>query len=186
MIKTGETMQKNVFEYLPLTFVIDNTERMQFQTQFDKFKLFFNEIERHKDKTVAEINQALQANPNLSSKAKSYQKYQLKETMFNGQNLWVFKPNDCNRGKGVTLFRSLEDLKRLLVDYTQGVEVKPLNQPKPAEDGEEAQPKPSGFIIKSDVFVIQKYIERPLLILNRKFDIRMWALVAHDHRCYLF
>lgn len=98
--------------------MIDNTERMQFQTQFDKFKLFFNEIERNKDKSVAEINQALQANPNLSSKAKSYQKYQLKETMFNGQNLWVFKPNDCNRGKGVTLFRSMEELKRLLVDYT--------------------------------------------------------------------
>lgn len=28
MIKTGEAMQKNVFESLPLTFVIDNTERL--------------------------------------------------------------------------------------------------------------------------------------------------------------
>lgn len=134
---------------------------------------------------MAEINQALAANANLNTKAKTYSKYLLKESMFNGQNLWVFKPNDFNRGKGVTLFRSLDELKRLIQDYTQGVEVKPLNQPPPT-DTDEPQPKPTGFIIKSDVFVIQKYIERPLLILNRKFDIRMWALVAHDHRCYLF
>lgn len=40
--------------------------------------------------------------------------------------------------------------------------------------------------LKSDAFVIQKYIERPLLLDNRKFDIRLWVLVTHDHRCFLF
>ena len=43
--------------------------------------------------------------------------------MFDGQNLWVFKPNDLNRGRGVNLFNSLEQLKKLLNDYSHGVEI---------------------------------------------------------------
>ena len=45
--------------------------------------------------------------------------------MFAGKNLWVFKPSDYNRGRGVNLVNSLDQLRKLVQDYTAGVEVQP-------------------------------------------------------------
>ena len=40
--------------------------------------------------------------------------------------------------------------------------------------------------IKNSSFIVQKYIEAPLLFRRRKFDIRIWALISHDAKFYLF
>jgi len=41
-------------------------------------------------------------------------------------------------------------------------------------------------IVRTNNFVIQKYLEKPLLIKKRKFDIRLWVLVTHEYKCFLF
>ena len=40
--------------------------------------------------------------------------------------------------------------------------------------------------IKHNTFIIQKYIEKPLLIYKRKFDIRVWVLLNHEHELFFF
>lgn len=64
-------------------------------------------------------------------------------------NLWLLKPANLNQGKGIEILSSLKAILRSLRE------------------------KPSG-----SQWVIQKYIEKPLLIENRKFDIRVWVLIT--------
>lgn len=40
--------------------------------------------------------------------------------------------------------------------------------------------------IKSASFIIQKYLESPLLIDDRKFDIRVWVMLTQDCRLFVF
>ena len=41
-----------------------------------------------------------------------------------GQNLWILKPTNLNRGVGIHLFNDLNDLEKLLEDYNNGIEYK--------------------------------------------------------------
>ncbi|CAD8070956.1 unnamed protein product [Paramecium sonneborni] len=84
--------------------------------------------------------------------------------------IWILKPNEFNRGRGISFFRTIEELKILLKKFTQGTSEYQFSQGQ----------------IKSSSFVIQKYIQRPFLLDGRKFDIRLWVLVTHKFDIYIF
>jgi len=68
--------------------------------------------------------------------------------------MWLLKPSDLNRGRGIRLFHTVDELadqlKHELLKNEKGS------------------------------FIIQKYLEKPLLIEDRKFDIRVWAMITQN------
>ncbi|CAG7731388.1 unnamed protein product [Allacma fusca] len=69
-------------------------------------------------------------------------------------NIWICKPGHKSRGFGIVLKNNLDDIMHIFQQHR-------LDERKNAYE-----------------WVVQKYIERPLLIFNTKFDIRQWFLVS--------
>eukprot|EP01033_Poteriospumella_lacustris_P014289 gene14290-10213_t len=69
------------------------------------------------------------------------------------QNMWIVKPASKSRGRGIMTFNDLPKLLKY-VQLSNTV----------AGSG-------------SSQWVVQKYLENPLIIANRKFDMRQWVLV---------
>lgn len=67
------------------------------------------------------------------------------------ENIWIAKPAGLSRGRGIKLFSNLSEI----IEYTNAL-----------ANG-------------SRSWILQKYIENPLIIENRKFDVRVWVLVTN-------
>lgn len=73
------------------------------------------------------------------------------------KNMWLIKPAALNQGKGIEVVRTLKEINK-------SFRAKPINS----------------------LWIIQKYIEKPLLFKGRKFDIRMWAVATGKHELFYY
>ena len=76
-----------------------------------------------------------------------------------GEKIWIVKPGHGNRGHGIKVLPSAKAVEAHLRTQKPGC-----------------------------AFVVQKYIERPLLLgeTGRKFDIRQFVLVTHDYQVWMY
>jgi hypothetical protein len=74
-----------------------------------------------------------------------------------GENMWLVKPAALNQGKGIKVCHTLKKIKDVL-------------RSKPPQS----------------VWVVQKYVERPLLFHGRKFDIRVWAIATAKKELFFY
>ena len=71
------------------------------------------------------------------------------------ENLWILKPCDASRGMGISILWQFDELREF---YTN--------------------PKEHDFDPQEERYIIQRYIQNPLLLEGRKSEIRIYWLVA--------
>lgn len=205
MLANAELNKINIFDYVPLTFVVD-VDSQTYSPDFEKFVLCYESIANIAaagDKNSPDylknclklIDQKLQQiGFSKERRAITHCKPKIADTHFAGRNIWILKPTGFNRGRGVSVFDSMEKLKSLVKFYAEGDAPLPASVTKgdpniiPIKTEEKKEDPVQSLLmsVKSRTFVIQKYIEKPLLIHDRKFDIRVWVLVTHDMKVYFF
>lgn len=79
-------------------------------------------------------------------------------------NIWIVKPSGLNCGRGISIYNDLKRIVYFIRSHQTGT-----------------QYKKNYFR-----FVVQKYIEKPMLYNGRKFDIRTWCVVTNDFNIYLY
>ena len=81
--------------------------------------------------------------------------------------IWIMKPIGSAQGRGIFLFTRLSEISEWKTDY------KSYKPPPPAGSKKEKEEEKD-----VEAYVVQRYLQYPLLIGGKKFDIRMYALVS--------
>jgi hypothetical protein len=214
--KYYQLQKNNVFDVVPLTYTIDvdNTSSNCINSSLSEFTLIFNIFEKKKEifdeidkQEWEEFDEAIPDNDSTFHKKReevlyippkafsypskggsSYTVPMIPMCHFAGQNFWILKAINLNRGRGIHVFNDLKELKKLVKKYSLGD-----NRNRKESSTEQIYSQPAQIEkevkvpkIEMKSFIIQKYIEKPFLIHNRKFDIRIWVSVSSSGKCYFF
>ena len=158
LLKYCEINDINLFSFYPLTIILP-LNNDNYNITLENFKNCYfdipNLIEDPENKNPNFLNKYYRNYFHVKSNLKlgCIQKLVIPKTHYAMKNLWLLKRTNLNRGREIKIFDNLENI---LIEINQ---IK--NEHK----------------IKN--LIIQKYIEKPLLYDERKFDIRIWVLFTY-------
>ncbi|KAK9511138.1 hypothetical protein O3M35_005758 [Rhynocoris fuscipes] len=143
-----------------------DTEQKIWDHQWDQYLTYYYQLVHERETFVsATEDQIKEIYDCCKTTLETLRKFCTQMDMDGTNNLWIVKPGAKSRGRGIVLLTKLEDI-------VHRVSVFSANEPR---------------------YVVQKYIEKPLLIYHTKFDIRQWFLVTSAYpltiwmykECYL-
>ena len=163
----------NIFSFFPLTIIIpfiDNNT--YYNDQLLKFKHIYTNINNiistnnSSNETYADYFKLFIYSKRVGQKTL----LDLPDTLYAGKNLWIIKPTNYNRGRKISVENDINNIETSFHQYNTST--KSNNNNSNSNTSSKRQ--------EFDYVIIQKYIEKPLLYGNRKFDIRIWVLYISD------
>ena len=126
----------------------------------------------------------------------------ISNSFFSESNMWIIKPSDLCQGNCMKISNDLNKIIKKVRKFFSGIDqtfkdsdddeeqqkkqIEKINLINNLPNDEKSKPKEKMNRYYSSTVILQKYLEKPLLYMNRKFDIRVWVLIDSELNVYIF
>ena len=200
----------DIFRYLPFTIIVDISQSSIYSYR-NNFKQIFDNIQKFIFDSKSINNNIFDRRkiPYKSLFPMNDPKFGLKiyceisKSHYDGKNLWIVKAPNLNRGRGVKIFNNYKEILSYIKKIAEGKiteselyniknkdtnisNKKERNSAQNTNEKNNLLKDEQDYIYQSSKIIIQKYIEKPFLYNGRKCDIRIWVLITHKMKVYIF
>jgi hypothetical protein len=126
-----EKINQNVFDVVPLTFILDFKSESIWDN-LDHFKQILKIIDSNSDSDISTINKKLRHLQSIAERKGGpvhRNQYKMSDCAYDQKNIWLLKPTGLNRGRGIHIFRTFEELRKIMREHydisTIGIQPQP-------------------------------------------------------------